>query len=144
MADIVHEFIIKVPRKRVFEMVSTPAGLNKWWTKTCTGEAKAEAEFSLGFGAGCEWLSRVTRCTPAASFELQMLDSHEDWMKTRVGFALEEEKAAVTRIRFHHIGWPVANKHWRVSCFCWAMYLRILRRHLEFGEDVPYEKRLEV
>jgi len=27
---------------------------------------------------------------------------------------------------------------------CWAMYLRILGRHLEHGESVPFEKRLDV
>ncbi|HUK31652.1 MAG TPA: SRPBCC domain-containing protein [Candidatus Acidoferrum sp.] len=144
MADICHEFTVKAPRKKVFEMVSTPAGLDRWWTKTSSGEPKLGAEFSLGFGPGFDWLAEVTRCTALTSFELKMLDSHEDWMKTRVTFGLEEEKAGVTRVRFQHTGWPLANKHWRVSCFCWAMYLRIMRRHLEFGEEVPYEKRLEV
>jgi hypothetical protein len=31
-----------------------------------------------------------------------------------------------------------------ISTYCWAMYLRILKRWLEFGEQVPYEKRLSV
>jgi hypothetical protein len=31
----------------------------------------------------------------------------------------------------------------RISCHCWALYLRLLRRHLEFGESVPYDRRLE-
>jgi hypothetical protein len=26
----------------------------------------------------------------------------------------------------------------------WAMYLRVLKRHLEHGESVPYERRLDV
>jgi len=43
-----------------------------------------------------------------------------------------------------HTGWPEDNKHWRISCYCWAMYLRLLRRYLEYGEIVPYERRLEV
>jgi uncharacterized protein YndB with AHSA1/START domain len=30
-----------------------------------------------------------------------------------------------------------------VSCYCWAMYLRVLRRYLEHGERVPYEGRLD-
>jgi len=30
-----------------------------------------------------------------------------------------------------------------VSCYCWAMYLRIMRRYLEHGESVPYERRLD-
>jgi len=27
--------------------------------------------------------------------------------------------------------------------YCWAMYLRILTPHIEIGEPVPYEKRLD-
>jgi hypothetical protein len=34
--------------------------------------------------------------------------------------------------------------HYRTSCHCGALYLRILRRHLEHGESVPYERRLDV
>jgi uncharacterized protein YndB with AHSA1/START domain len=37
-----------------------------------------------------------------------------------------------------------ADAHYRVSCYCWAMYLRILKRYLEHGETVPYAKRLDV
>jgi len=29
------------------------------------------------------------------------------------------------------------------SCYCWAMYLRLLARHVERGEVVPYEARLD-
>lgn len=144
MAEIVHEFTIKAPRTRVFEMVSTAKGLDRWWTKTSSGEAKEDAEFQLGFGPGFDWLARVSRCKPPATFEIQIMDAQEDWMGTKIGFELEAEKPGLTRVRFHHIGWPRANKHWCVSCFCWAMYLRIMRRYLEFGEEVAYEKRLQV
>jgi hypothetical protein len=30
------------------------------------------------------------------------------------------------------------------SCDCWAMYLLILRRYVEHGEQVAYEERLDV
>ncbi len=116
MGDIVHEFTIKAPMERVFEMVATPSGLNRWWTKSSSGEAKMNAEFRLDFGPGYEWRARVTRCVPGESLEIQMTDAHEDWAGTRVGFALAAEKNGVTRVRFHHTGWPEANDHWRVSC----------------------------
>jgi hypothetical protein len=86
----------------------------------------------------------VTKRESPFSFELQMTQAHPDWLKTRVGCDLYEEKDNVTRVRFYHTGWPEQNEHWRVSCFCWAMYLRVLRRHLEYGETVDYEKRLDV
>ncbi len=50
----------------------------------------------------------------------------------------------MTQVRFSHSGWADANDHYHTSCFCWAMYLRILKRYVEHGELVPYEKRLEV
>lgn len=84
----------------------------------------------------------VSRYVPDREFELAIVTAHDDWRDTRVGFVLEED-AGVTRVRFHHCGWPQANEHYRVSCYCWAMYLRLLKRHVERGEVVPYEDRLD-
>jgi len=144
MADILQEFTIKAPRERVFEAMATPEGLARWWTKSATGEAKENAEFTLFFGPGYDWRGKVTRYIPGSAFELLITQAHPDWMGTRVGCQLELESQAVTRVRFYHTGWPADNEHWRVSCYCWAMYLRLLRRYLEHGEIVPYENRLEV
>jgi hypothetical protein len=69
--------------------------------------------------------------------------AQEDWLETRVGFLLDE-KDGVTHLRFRHLGWPEANEHYHVSCYCWAMYLRLLRRFIEHGEVAPYEDRLDV
>jgi hypothetical protein len=42
-------------------------------------------------------------------------------------------------IASQHRGWPAANEHFRTSCHCWVLYLRILRRYMEPGESVPYD-----
>jgi uncharacterized protein YndB with AHSA1/START domain len=143
MPDIFHDFPIHAPAERVFQAVSTPVGLDRWWTKRSAGEPKEGATFALWFGPAYDWRARVSRCVASSEFELEIVSADKDWIGTRVGFHLEE-KDGTTSVRFHHKGWPDANEHWRISCYCWAMYLRILRRYLEHGEDVPYEKRLEV
>ena len=86
VADILHDWPIDVPIDRVFESVSTSAGLDAWWTETSKGVPREGHEYELGFGP----------------------------------------------------------EFYRVSCNCWAMYLRILRRYLEHGEIVPYDVRLDV
>ena len=144
MADILQEFTIKVPRERVFQSIASPQGLDCWWTKSAAGEPKENAEFTFFFGEGYDWQGRVTRYLPNSEFELTITQGHPDWMRTRVGCQLQAEGPNLTRVRFYHTGWPTENEHWRVSCYCWAMYLRLLRRYLEYGEKVPYEKRLEV
>lgn len=143
MADILHDFPIHAPAERVFEAVSDPAGLDQWWTKRSTGEARAGAEYQLWFGPEYDWRAVVSHCAPPFEFELRMVGADAEWLGTRVGFLLHEDRS-ITQVRFHHAGWPEQSEHFRISTFCWAMYLRVLRRYLEHGERVPYAQRLEV
>ena len=142
-ADIFHDFPIAARAVHVFDGVSTPNGLDHWWTKTSSGVPREGAEYELGFGAGFDWRAKVTACVPAREFELTITRADADWMGSRVRFELES-KCATTQVRFRHSGWPEASEHYRISCYCWAMYLRILKRWIEFGDVVPYEKRLHV
>jgi uncharacterized protein YndB with AHSA1/START domain len=144
MHEILHEFPIATTPDRVFAAVSTPSGLDQWWTSRSSGEAREGAEFQLWFGPEYDWRARVTQCLPGEAFQLTMTRADGDWTGTRVGFRLAGQAPGITLVRFYHTGWPEVNEHFRVSSFCWAMYLRILRRHLEFGESVPYDRRLEV
>ena len=142
MADIFHHFVIKASAGECFQAVSTPAGLDAWWTKSSSGEPKERAEYELYFDSEHDWRAVVTRCVLNTEFELRISEAQEDWLGTRVGFVLVED-GGVTQVRFHHLDWPDENEHYRVSCYCWAMYLRLLKRWVEHGEVVPYENRLD-
>jgi hypothetical protein len=72
-----------------------------------------------------------------------MLHADADWLDTTVEFRLSWRDAQ-TWVEFAHVGWPAMNEHYRISNFCWAMYLRVLRRSLEYGEVVAYADRLQV
>ncbi len=143
MPDILHDLPIKALPGRVFEAISTPAGLDRWWTKRSAGEALEGRRYKLWFGPEHDWRALVTRSVGDSEFELELVRADDDWTGTRVGFELEARDAS-TWVRFHHTGWREPNEHYRISCNCWAMYLRILRRYLEHGETVAYEDRLDV
>jgi uncharacterized protein YndB with AHSA1/START domain len=141
MPDIFHQFSIKASVRRVFQAVATPEGLDSWWTERSSGTPVVASEYELWFSPKYDWRAIVSRSAPSTEFELEMTVADQDWLGTRVGFQLQE-KDGVTQVRFHHTGWPATNDHYRVSCFCWAMYLRLLKRYVEFGEQIPYEERL--
>lgn len=143
MADILHDFPIQAPPERVFALVTTPEGLDQWWTATSGGTPGPGAEYALGFGPGYQWRARMTRYERPRVVEFEMTESDADWNGSRVGFELTPAGGG-TQVRFYHTGWPDPNAHYRTSSFCWAMYLRVLKRHLEFGETVPYDQRLDV
>lgn len=142
MPDIVHLFPVKAPLQEVFRAISTPTGLDAWWTKRSSGEPIAGAVYELWFGPDYDWRAAVSRCVPETEFQLEMTRAHEDWQGTRVTFLLKERDGG-TQVRFQHSGWKAENDHYQTSCYCWAMYLRLLKRHAENGEVVPYEDRLD-
>lgn len=143
MADILQDFPINASPARVFEAVSDPAMIDRWWTLRSNGKPIVGATYDLDFGPDYQWRAVVTKSDPGAAFELRLTEADPDWLGSVVGFELSPS-GSKTHVRFYHRGWPDANEHYRTSTHCWAMYLRILRRHLEHGESVPYEKRLDV
>ncbi|MFQ5526345.1 MAG: SRPBCC domain-containing protein [Thermoanaerobaculia bacterium] len=142
MPAIRHRFPILAPAASVFDGVSTPQGLDSWWSERSAGTAEPGAKFELWFGPGYDWRAVVSRCVSGREFELELTRADDDWVGSRVGFDLSET-GGVTQVEFAHRGWPSANDHYRTSCFCWAMYLRLLKRYVETGEVVAYESRLD-
>jgi uncharacterized protein YndB with AHSA1/START domain len=142
LPDIVYEFPIRATRAAVFRALTTAQGLDAWWSKTSSGVPEVGNEYHLGFGPEYAWRAVVTHAVPNQGFELLMTTADADWTGSRVRFDLADEGAS-TRLVFHHRGWPSDNEHYRVSCFCWALYLRVLRRYVERGELVAYEDRLD-
>lgn len=143
MPKIQHDFAVKAEPGAVYDVITTPEELNQWWTRTASGRAEAGQEYELWFGPDADWRARVTEAVPGRSFALEMTGADADWLGTRVSFVLEPAGAG-TMVRFSHSGWRSENEHFRISSYCWAMYLRLMRRYAEAGEQVPYEDRLLV
>lgn len=144
MPDILLDFSVAAPPAAVYVAISTPAGLDQWWTLTSAGEPREGATYALGFGPEYQWTARVTRCLADQAFELELIDAMPDWAGTRVGFHLAASASGGTHVQFSHAGWTQAGDHYRTSAFCWAMYLRIMKLGIEQGLRVPYEQRLAV
>ncbi len=151
MPDILHELPIAAPTWRVFDAVATPHGLSCWWTRKTGINANdwhagwhSGSTVSLFFDPDCLWRADVREVVHNACIELQFTQATPDWTGTRVRVELQANGDTNTVVHFSHTGWADASEHYRVSSFCWAMYLRLLKRYVEHGEVVPYESRLDV
>lgn len=143
MASIHHNFFINASINQVYEAISQPDELRQWWTLATDGKPEKGAVYTLDFGPEYMWEAVVERMDPNKLFELRMTKADADWTGTIVGFLLNR-KGQYSQVEFYHTGWKEMNEHYKISTYCWAMYLRILKRYLEYGELVPYEQRLEV
>lgn len=141
MADVLHQFVINAEPGVVWDHFTTGDGLAKWWTARSSGDAVLDAVWQLYFMPGYDWRARVTVCEPQAAFELTLIDAMEDWIGTRVGVVLRDGGEGLTVVDFYHRGWAAETDHFRISSFCWATYLRLLKRYIEHGEFTPYGQR---
>src|SRR5690349_6585835 len=98
--EILHDFYIKAPRGDVFNAISTPQGLNRWWSKTAKGQPVKGSEWALGFGPEYDWRASVTKAEVDKTFEYLFTKSDEDWNGSIVGFALSDAPGG-TQVRFH-------------------------------------------
>lgn len=141
MPSILHDFMINADPEKVFDAISRPAEVDKWWSLECSGSPAVGEVYRLFFGEPWDWRARIVLCERGRAFEWEMIDAMPDWMGTRVGFDLDMSGDA-TRVRFHHRGWKEENEHFRVSSYCWAMLLRLLKVYVERGEVMPHAQRL--
>ncbi len=142
MADILQDLPVAVSASVLYKLVAYPAGLDRWWTLRCSGDPTVGAVYRLDFGPDYQWSAVCVAAEPPSRFGLRITDAFPDWVGTEVWFDLTPMGTG-TRLRFAHVGWGDVGDHYRVSNHCWALYLRLLRRYAERGEEVPYARRLD-
>lgn len=138
--SIHHDLFISATAKEIFDAVSLPEHLNKWWTLNCSGKPEFEAKYNFYFAPEYDWYGKVMVCEEKKSFHIKMTKSDSDWDPTSFGFDLEEVEGGI-RLKFWHIGWPECNHHFRRSSFCWALLLNGLKNYIEKGVIIPFEER---
>jgi uncharacterized protein YndB with AHSA1/START domain len=139
--DIIHYFQVSSPIESVYQAISTPSGISKWWSLDTKGHSELGGLLELDFGPGYQWQAQVTQMVPPHEFELTLIKADDDWLDTTVSFQLSTTSNG-TEVRFSHQGWKTASDHYYISNYCWAMYLRIMKRYVEHGETVDYNQRL--
>jgi len=92
MHTIQHRFTVNTPSKKVFEVFSSPSGLNNWWTLECSGKPVLNEEYRFYFGPEYDWNAKVVHLIEGKELTWQMTKAMDDWMPTKVGFKLEENK----------------------------------------------------
>lgn len=143
MPDILIQLRINTPASRIFHSFSDPDGLSAWWTQHALANPKVGGIYDFFFGPDYEWKGEVTLLREDEAIEWRMIKASPDWVGTKVGVSLKSG-ADHTLVDFYHTGWKEASDHFRISSYCWAIYLRCLKANVEKGIVTHYEDRLMV
>lgn len=141
MYTIYHDFVVNVSKEKFFEAVSTPTGLNNWWTLQCSGIPKLNEVYNLNFTDEFNWYAKISQFEENICIEFSMVEAMEEWLPTQFGFKLNEINTNKTEIEFYHTNWNEVSKEYKVASFCWAMLLNQLKNYLEKGIITPFSER---
>ena len=103
MPDSFHDFPVRAAPARVFAAMTSPAGLDRWWTLRSAGTPRLGTDYVLDFGPEYVWRARVSRCVPDREFEWEFTEADPEWLGTKAGFQLTGTDGR-TQVRFHHSG----------------------------------------
>ena len=140
MFSIIHNFTIHSNAKKVFETISTPEGLNNWWTLKCSGKPALNEEYNLNFTDEYDWFAKISKFEENKFIEFSMVKAMEDWMPTKFGFELNED-GNQTHVHFYHTNWQEQNQHYGITSYCWANLLRQMKVYIEKGIITEFSKR---
>ena len=138
--DVLLDLYIKASAEQVYNAVTLPEELIKWWPLKCSGSPLLNEVYNLNFTDQYDWYGIVTASEPFKHFEITMTKSDQDWDGTQFGFILTPRSSNL-HLQFYHKGWKESNEHYRHSTYCWANLLRSLKDYLESGKIVAFEDR---
>jgi len=140
-ADFEATMSFQAPADAVFDALTTPSSLVRWWTSwtTISGSGLAGGELTFVFGDDrlvmrVDQAERpsVVRWTALASFE-----PVQDWVGTTISFDVSPTETGGSRLHFRHRGLTP-----RLECFntCrkgWEQYLPSLVDYVDSGQGNP-------
>jgi hypothetical protein len=131
MYQIAHDVKIHCFKEDLYELVSTAAGLQQWWTFQSEGVLGINNEYRLFFSEKHDWKAKIMEFSENESISFLMTQSPEDWRQTIVSFELMDLQNHEILLRFEHRNWREINDYFRESSFYWAMYLNDLKKLAE-------------
>ena len=137
MTEIRHYLVIDAPPERVYEAVTTRAGLAAWWTSETVAEPVVGAIIEFRFGERYHDKMRVNRLQPNRRVEWECIEDDDEWVGTTFVFDLEEREGR-TVLRFTHGNWREATDFFASCNFHWGHYLRSLKQYCETGLGQPF------
>lgn len=141
MPTIFHDFVIHATIDKVFEAVSTPKGLDNWWTKKSSGKQEIGSVYNLYFSEEYDWFAEIKILSLNDTIEFKILKAKEEWLPTSFGFIVTKIDTSLTSVEFYHKDWETTSKEYKIANFCWAELFLQMKQYLEKGIITPFNKR---
>jgi uncharacterized protein YndB with AHSA1/START domain len=143
MADIIHRIGIACAPDKVFGLLTTDAGLSRWWTTDTSGAGSVGSTIKFRFnGMGPDF--EVVELRPDSLVRWRHSGEVPDaWMGTEVSFRLTQEHKQ-TYVLFSHSNWSNASDFMGHCSTKWAVFLLSLKAASESGKGRSFPNDIHI
>lgn len=138
--------IIKANPAKVYAALTTPQGLQGWWTEDCEVATEVGGIIHFHFGDTHKDM-RIEQLEPnrevrwlctMAHINHEKLAHKNEWEGTQLAFHLTPEGTNATRLAFEHIGLVPSFECYELCSSCWPYFLSSLQQCVETGRGTPF------
>lgn len=123
----------------VYEAVSTPEGVNGWWSNHTDGPGGEGSTMKVAFpDAPITFDFTVAEEVPEKRVAWRCDSGPPEWVGTTVSFDVENDGDGNTSVLFAHDGWATTNESFPFIAYSWAQILPRLKKLAETGERAPF------
>jgi len=107
MTNINHQITIKAPAQKIYELITTKTGIQKWLTKedgwNIKGKETIGSTLLFYFGENHHEM-KISKLIPNTEVKWDCTVGHPEWIGTSVSFTIES-KGDKNIFHFAHTGW---------------------------------------
>ncbi|MCI0378187.1 MAG: SRPBCC domain-containing protein [Gemmataceae bacterium] len=138
MSVMLHQVHINATPEKVYEAISTTAGLRSWWTADSVTESHVGGMAEFGFGKRKTlFRMRIEELTPPQCLVWLCLGDVDEWKGTRLTWEMTSEEGG-TCLRFVHANWR-STDGWFATCnSTWGELMHRLKAYVEGKAPGPH------
>ena len=132
METIAHQVWINAGNEKVYDAITTSAGIAKWWIEDCTLEPEIGFLNIFRMGGHVHNKMLIVDLKPNEYVEWECVNDNGIWTGTHLSFEIIE-KQGVCILNFKHSKWESQTEFFTVCNFHWARHLLMLKAACETG-----------
>jgi uncharacterized protein YndB with AHSA1/START domain len=137
MAEIKHRVGISGSAQEIYQLLTTDAGLSKWWTTDTHGAGGPGSVIAFRFGAGGPDFEVLELVPDRKVVWRHSGEMPAAWMGSEISFLLEEtEKQTV--VNFRHYNWQHSDDFLAHCSTKWGIFMMSIKSCIETGRGQPY------
>jgi len=144
MPDILHRIAANnTIREKLYEALTTTAGLAAWWTEDTSGVGYAVGGLLKFRFPGGGFDMKVSSLQENQEVVWEVVAGEKEWIGTTISWDLKSVEGA-TVVLFKQANWKEATEFMHHCSTKWAIFLMSLKAYMETGKGAPSPNDLKI